>query len=286
QNLGVAAHSDSALSPNGSSESMVALQSLEILALKDPIRLAVRGSRQVTLELRNGSAVPQSGRVRLSLPGGVLAEPSDVSAGTREERSDHRAHSFSWVLPTIAANQTTNISLRMWSDGTGTPGLYPATAQVTGTNQTNWTAPIALPITIGPVLVEDNSFPTFGEYVIYAPRYIFRMSKRYGTSRFLRDDANRPRYEATFWDRRPTAATTPEAIPRVRVNDQDALAWGDSAQFLWPNTAPASVTVGTGRSRLAWSFEDDAVRIEPVALWSVEAPHEFIFPGERFGWTA
>src|SRR5439155_26673443 len=55
--------------------------------------------------------------------------------------------------------------------------------------------------------------------------------------------------------------------------------------FLWPNIAPASVTVGAGRSRLTWSFEDDAVRIEPVALWSVEAPHEFIFPGERFGWT-
>jgi hypothetical protein len=136
------------------------------------------------------------------------------------------------------------------------------------------------------VLVEDNSFPTFGEYVIYAPRYTFRMSKRYGTSRFLRDDANRPRYEATFWDRRPTAATSPDAIPRLRVNDQDALAWGDPAQFLWPAIAPASVTVGTGRSRLSWSFEDDAIRIEPVALWSVETPHEFIFPGERFGWTA
>jgi heparinase II/III-like protein len=285
QNPGVIANSDSARSPYRPSESIVPLHSLEILALKDPIRLAVRGSRQVTLELRNGSAVPQSGRVSLNLPGGVLAEPSDVSTVAREERSD-RAHSFSWALPTIAANQTTNISLRMLSDGAGTPGLYSATAQVTGTTRTNWTAPIALPITIGPVLVEDNSFPTFGEYVIYAPRYTFRMSKRYGTSRFLHDDANRPRFEATFWDRRPTAATTPEAIPRLRVNDQDALAWGEPAQFLWPNTAPASITVGTGRSRLTWSFEDDAVRIEPVALWSVEAPHEFIFPGGRFGWTA
>ncbi len=46
------------------------------------------------------------------------------------------------------------------------------------------------------------------------------------------------------------------------------------------------MTVGTGRSRLAWSFEDDAIRIEPVALWSAEAPHEFVFPGDRFGWTA
>src|SRR5437867_10850886 len=91
QNAGCGADSDSALSPNQSSESIVPLQSLEILALKDPIRLAVRGSRQVTLELRNGSAVPQSGRVRLSLPRGVLAEPSDGRAVTREERSD-RAH--------------------------------------------------------------------------------------------------------------------------------------------------------------------------------------------------
>ncbi len=284
-NRRVASHSDPANLANPLSDSIAPSQPLEILAPKDPIRLAVQGSRQVTLELRNGSPVPKSGRIRLSLPGGVLAEPSDGSTVARGERNDH-ANSFGWELPTIAPNQTTNIFLRMSSDGTATPGLYPATAQVTGTNQGNWTPAIALPITIGPVLVEDNSFPTFGEYVIYAPRYILRMSKRYGTSRFLRDDANRPRYEATFWDRRPTAATTPDAIPRLRVNDQEALAWGDPAQFLWPNTAPASVTVGTGRSRLAWSFEDDAVRIEPVALWSVEAPHEFIFPGERFGWTA
>src|SRR5262249_19722315 len=91
---GVASSDESALSPNRSSESIRPLQSLEILALKDPIRLAVQGSRQVTLELRNGSAVPQRARVRLGLPGGVLAEPSDVSAVTREERST-RASTFS-----------------------------------------------------------------------------------------------------------------------------------------------------------------------------------------------
>ena len=152
-------------------------------------------------------------------------------------------------------------------------------------NAENWTLPVALPITIGPVLVEDNSFPTFGEYVTYAPRDTLRLSKRYGTCRFLRDDANSPRYEATFWDRRPTAATTPDALPRLRINDRDALAWGNPAGFLWPNAAPAPVTVGAGRSRLAWGFECDAVRFEPVALWSVEALNELIFPGERFGWT-
>ncbi|PYV15809.1 MAG: hypothetical protein DMG07_08955 [Acidobacteria bacterium] len=179
-------------------------------------------------------------------------------------------------MPPLASHQATSVHLRVSTDGSAKAGLHPGTVQVTGTKVENWTLPVALLITVGPVLVEDNSFPTFGEYVIHAPRYTMRLSKRYGTSRFLRDDDNRPRYEATFWDRRPTAATTPEAVPRLRVNDQDALAWGHPAEFLWPNTAPASVTVGTGRSRLAWSFEDDAVRIEPVALWSAEAPHEFI----------
>jgi hypothetical protein len=72
----------------------------------------------------------------------------------------------------------------------------------------------------------------------------------------------------------------------VRVNDQDVLAWGEPAQFIWPVAAPASVTVGTGRSRVLWTFEDDAVRIAPVELWSAEAPHEFIFPGQHLGWTA
>jgi hypothetical protein len=258
---------------------------LEIIAPKDPVRLAARGSRQITLELRNGSPAPQSARIRLRLPRGILVEPSDGSAVTRDEQSDG-GNSFVWELRPVAPNQTTNVQLRLSTDDGGQPGLHPATVQVNGSSTLNWTLPVALPITVGPVLVEDNSFPTFGEYVIYAPRYTLRLSKRYGTSRFLRDDANRPRYEATFWDRRPTAATTPDAMPRLRINDQDALAWGDPAQFLWPNTAPAAVTIGTGRSRLAWSFEDDAVRIEPVALWSTEAPHEFIFPGDRFGWTA
>jgi hypothetical protein len=268
-----------------SPESTAAAQLLEIVAPKDPVRLAVRGSRPVTLELRNGSPTPQSAHIRWHLPRGVIAELSDGNAVSREERSD-ASHSLSWELPPIAAHQTTNVYLRLSTDGSAKPGLHPTSLQVAGMNTENWTLPVPLPITVGPVLVEDNSFPTFGEYLIYAPRYTLRLSKRYGTSRFLRDDANRPRYEATFWDRRPTAATTPDALPRVRVNNQDTLAWGNPAQFLWPTTAPASVTVGTGRSRLAWNFEDDAVRLEPVALWSPEAPHEFIFPGDRFGWIA
>ena len=72
----------------------------------------------------------------------------------------------------------------------------------------------------------------------------------------------------------------------MRVNDRDVLAWGEPAQYLWSNSAPASLTVGTGRSRVIWDFEDDAVRIAPVELWSAEAPHEFIFPGDQLGWTA
>jgi hypothetical protein len=247
--------------------------------------LAVRGSRQVTLELRNRLPTLQGARIRLRLPKGLIAAPSDNSAAASDQPNDG-GNSFAWELLALAPHQATNVHLQLSADGSAKPALYPATVQVTGTNVENWTLPVALAITVGPVLVEDNSFPTFGEYVIYAPRYTLRLSKRYGTSRFLRDDANRPRYEATFWDRRPTGATRPDALPRVRVNEQDVLAWGNAAQYLWPQTAPASVTVGTGRSRLLWNFEDDAVRIEPVALQSAEAPHEFIFPGESFGWAA
>jgi hypothetical protein len=267
------------------SEPAQPVANLEVIALKDPVRLATRGSRPVTLEVRNGSTASHGTRIRLSLPRGVLADTSEGKPLTRDERTDG-GNIFTWELPPLAPHQTSLVRFRLSTDGAGKTGLHPATVQVTGTDAENWTLPVALPITIGPTLVEDNSFPTFGEYVVHAPRYTMRLSKRYGTSRFLRDDANRPRYEATFWDRRPTAATTPEALPRLQINDQDALAWGNPAEFLWPNTSPASVTIGTGRSRLAWTFEDDAVRIEPVALWSREAPHEFIFPGERFGWTA
>src|SRR5262249_19241396 len=71
QNLGVASRADSAVPPNQSSEPMVLPQFLEILAPTAPIRLAVRGSRQVALELRNGSLVPQRARIRLNLPAGI-----------------------------------------------------------------------------------------------------------------------------------------------------------------------------------------------------------------------
>jgi hypothetical protein len=270
---------------NRPTESIQSSQGLEIIETKNPIRLALRGSRAVTLKLRNGSSEPRAARVRLNLPRGVIAEHSGGVPGVRKD-SREGGNSFAWELPPIGAQQSAEVPFQLSSDGSGQRGFHAATMQVSRATTEEWTPPVALPITLGPTLLEDNSFPTFGEYVIHAPRYTFRMSKRYGTSRFWRDDANRPRYEATFWDRRPPAATTPEALPRVRIKDQDALAWGAPAQFLWPNTAPASITVGTGRSRLAWSFEDDAVRIEPVALWSTEAPHEFMFPGEYIGWTA
>ena len=153
---------------------------------------------------------------------------------TRDERSDG-SNSFSWELPTVAAHETSIVHLLLSTDGSAKAGLHPATVQVTGTNAENWTLPVALPITVGPVLVEDNSFPTFGKYVVYAPRYTLRLSKRYGTSRFLRDDANRPRYEATFWDRRPTAAQR-LGDSALRVNDR-TLRLGRPAQ-LGPTPRP------------------------------------------------
>jgi len=260
-------------------------QTLEITALTDPVRLGARDSREVTLRLRNGTTSAKAVRVRVRLPKGIRAEPADGSTVSSEALPTGDA-SFTWTLPPVAPGLTVDVRLRLATDGSAKGGLHPASVQVTSAATEAWTLPVALPIAVGPVLVEDNSFPTFGEYVIYAPRYTLRLSKRYGTSRFLRDDANRPRYEATFWERRPPAATSPDALPRLRVEDQDILAWGIPAGYLWPSSAPASVTVGAGRSRIGWTFEDDAIRIEPVALWSVEAPHEFIFPGERFGWTA
>lgn len=268
-----------------STEEKAAASGLQIITPTEPVRLGFHDSREVTLQLTNGSEFSQAARLRLRLPQGVIAQPADSRAVTSHTQPDGSTSS-AWELPPVGAWQTVDIRLRLSTDGDAKRGFHPAQVQVTGAGAEDWTLPAGLFITVGPVLVEDNSFPTFGEYVIHAPRYTLRMSKRYGTSRLLRDDAGRPRCEATFWDRRPTAETTPDAIPRLRVNDQDVLAWGEPAEYLWPNTVPASVAVGTGRSRIVWNFEDDAIRIEPVALWSAEAPHEFIFPGGRFGWTA
>jgi hypothetical protein len=269
----------------GPREGAIPAPPLEITAPTEPVRLAASDARQVVLQLSNESPTEQKAQMRVRLPKGIAAEPPDGAAVTREEQPDGSTR-YGWGLPAVPPRRTMDVRLRVATDGSAQGGLHLAAVQVAGAAAEAWSPPVALPITVGPVLLEDNSFPTFGEYVIHAPRYTLRMSKRYGTSRFLRDDANRPRCEATFWDRRPTAGTAPDALPRVRVEDRGALAWGEPADYLWPSTAPASVTVGTGRSRINWSFEDDAIRIEPAALWSAEAPHEFIFPGERFGWTA
>ncbi len=258
---------------------------IEIIAPNEPIRLGASNSREVTLKFKNCSSDTYIPYIQLRLPEGISVKPSDNVKVDCYEKSENW-NIYNWSLTRIAPEQTIEINFQLANDGSASNGLYPASVQLTSSSLEHRTLPVALPITVGPVLVEDNSFPTFGEYVIYAPRYIFRMSKRYGTSRFLRDDANRPRYEATFWDRRPVAATTPDALPRLRVDDKDILAWGIPASFLWPNSTPASVTVGTNRSRITWTFEEDAIRIEPVALWSAEAIHEFIFPGDRAGWVA
>lgn len=260
---------------------------LEVIVPTEPIRLANSGSRQITLKLKNRSQHIQNPFMQIRLPKGVNVELSDKSmVNYYKESEDWNISRF--ALPMITPKQVMEINLHLITEGNAKGGFHPASVQVTSELMDSWTLPIALPITIGAVLIEDNSFPTFGEYVIYAPKYILRISKRYGTSRFLRDDNGRPRYEATFWDRRPTAYTTPDALPRLSIDGKDILAWGIPASFIWTNNFPASITVGTNEGRITWSFEDDAIRIEPVALWSAEAPHEFIFPSHnnKLGWAA
>ncbi len=259
---------------------------LELIAPTEPIRLATYDSRKVALKLRNCSQHAQSPRIRIRLPRGINVEPSDKSIVDYYEESEDW-NIYTWALPMVATEQFIEINLCLITEGSVKEGFHPASFQVTSELMDSWTLPIALPVTVGAVLVEDNTFPTFGEYVIYAPKYILRVSKRYGTSRFLKDDNDRPRYEATFWDRRPTASTTRDALPRLSIGGKDVLAWGMPASFIWTNSVPASITVGTNEGRITWNFEDDAIKIEPVALWTTEAPHEFIFPGHnKFGWVA
>jgi len=65
----------------------------------------------------------------------------------------------------------------------------------------------------------------------------------------------------------------------VRIDDKPMLAWGLPTEGFWTTRAPAGFTVLAQSSRLTLRFEDDAIRIEPVPLWSKQAPHEFVFPG-------
>jgi len=254
----------------GVPEEILLTPPLEITAPGEPVRLGAQDSREVALKLRNWSHVARPAWIEVTLPAGIGTEGG-------EER---------WRIASVGPGETVETRLRLRTQGKAAGGLHLARVRVTDDPAGDWSPPAPLRITVGPVLVEDNSYPTFGEYVIYAPRYTFRMSKRYGTSRFLRDDADRPRYEATFWSRRPPAETQPDALPRLQIGGEDILAWGVPAGFLWPRSAPASVSVGTRRSRITWRFEDDAIRVEPEAMWSAEAPHWFIFPGGPSGWTS
>jgi hypothetical protein len=66
-------------------------QVLEIIGPKDPVRLALRGTRSINLELRNGSSASQTARVRVNLPRGIFV---DGNAVQREERPDGETASF------------------------------------------------------------------------------------------------------------------------------------------------------------------------------------------------
>jgi hypothetical protein len=70
------------------------------------------------------------------------------------------------------------------------------------------------------------------------------------------------------------------------MNDEDALAWGNPAEI---SLAQHGARLGDGRGRpepLGLELRRRCRADRTVALWSRRAPHEFIFPGERFGWTA
>ena len=290
----------------GPAEELLLVRPIEVTAPAGPVRLALKGAREVSLQITNWSPGPQQARLELRLPPGISAELIGGQAAPARKTADDAAEplsSFTWSLAAVPAGQTSDVRLKLAANGEAKPGLHNAPLRV-GCRSTQgeeiWMPTVALPITVGPVLLEDNSFPAFGEYVIYAPRYTIRVSKLYGTARFLHDDAGRPRYEATFWDRRTAAcrgAVSPDALPMLRIGDKPALAWGLPVEGFWTTRAPAAFTVLGQGSRLNWRFDDDAIRIEPVALWSQQKPHEFTFPAvnplppqywqpERAGWTA
>ena len=278
---------------------------MEVTAPAEPVRLALKDARETPLQLTNWSPAAQPVRLELRLPAGITATLAGAEPGSSPAAAQDGAEqlsSFIWNLPAIAAGQTAELRLKLATNGGAKPGLHNAPLRVgcRGDQGDTWMPAIALPVAVGPVLLEDNSFPAFGEYVIYAPRYTIRVSKLYGTARFLHDDAGRPRYEATFWDRRTSASrgvVAPDALPMVLVDDKPALAWGLPTEGFWTTRAPAAFTVLAQGSRLTWRFEDDAIRIEAVALWSKPKPHEFVFPAvsplppqywepARTGWTA
>ena len=270
----------------GPSEELLLAPPVEVTVPPEPVRLALKDSREVRLQVTNWSPAPQQARLELCLPPGIAAELAGAEATTTRTPTQNEAEplsSFTWDLPAIAAKKTTEVRLTLATNGAAKAGLHNTALRVgcRDAQGETWMPTVALPITVGAVLLEDNSFPAFGEYVIYAPRYTMRVSKLYGTVRFLRDDANRPRYEATFWDRRTSASrgvVLPDALPMLRIDDKPALCWGLPVEGFWTTRSPAAFTVLGKGSRLTWRFEDDAIRIEPVALWSQQKPHEFVFP--------
>ena len=289
----------------GPAEELLLVRPIEVTAPAEPVRLALKDTRETRLQLTNWSPTAQQALLELRLPPGITAELVGGEPAAMRPAAPDKAEpmsAFTWELPTNPAGQTAEVRLKLATDGGAKPGLHNIAlrAGCRGAQGEVWMPSVVLPVTVGPVLLEDNSFPAFGEYVIHAPRYTVRVSKLYGTARFLHDDAGRPRYEATFWDRRTAACrgvVSPDALPMLLVDDKPALAWGLPVEGFWTTRAPAALTVLAQGSRLTWRFEDDAIRIEAVALWSKQKPHEFVFPAvnplppqywqpERAGWTA
>lgn len=242
---------------------------LEVVLGAEPISLPKQGTGKSILQVVNWSPQAVRPKVKLNLPQGIAATVGDV--------------------PRIAAGQTAKIPIAWTTAGTvqGTLAASVQLADGVPGRSDRWTSPAPLRLCVGPVLLEDQSFPAFGEYVIYSPGYTLRLSQLHGVSRFFRSSAGRPLYEKTFWNRRTSAERgeiAPEALPAVYVDGQPALAWDRPAQFLWPKQAPASVIVGSAAGRLEWTFEEDRIRIAPVALWTAEKPHEVVFPSRWLSW--
>jgi hypothetical protein len=239
-------------------------EALQLTAPTGPLALPKQGTRDVVFRVKNWASTPLKAEMRLNLPAGVVA----AVAGS----------------PVIPAGETAEIPVTFTTRGE-TEGLFTAAVTlVAGPSAAPAGSPVPVRLCVGPVLLEDLTFPAFGEFVAYTPNYTFRLSQLYGASRCFRDGNDRPLYEKSFWNRRTSFEFSflTECLPMLNQDGKPLLAWGQPSGFFWPRRSPAAVTMSAGMNRYEWRFEEERITIRPVRYWSQEKPHEFVFPA---GWV-
>jgi hypothetical protein len=227
-------------------------------------RLSEHGRRPVTFTIRNDLQQPVSGWLEVELPRGLRLEPARPTFGS------------------LGPGNSVTISSTLIADAIR-PGRrtlpYRLHYQLAGANVPVRTAPLALPVAIGPVLAAVYQHPELPVYRVDAPGFTAKLDMVNGLVRYLADDDDTVRLDGS---------------PLFTLSDgqRDLLAPDTARAFTWPTQVPAHLKAHTyDRARYDLQFLNDRIVITMDRDWTqfptayVTVPGRWHSPGGSPSWV-